>query len=160
MLTTEARFLKQLSGDENVCRRFLRGQPIASGASLIGWLSLVYFSDGDGALSNLQSRMLASQAVANACVLNVAADSPNEHLRLKSGHDLCPTQRSVAFDASLLQGVGIMTSFMVSGSLLMDFFLVQCEICTASLPKFIVDVALAHAKSSRVAACHNVHFAT
>ena len=86
--------------------------------------------------------------------------SSSEHLRLKSGHDLCPNQRSVAFHASLLQGVGVMTSFMVSGTLPMDFFLIEYEICTASLAKFIVDAALAHAKSFPAAACRSVHLVT
>ena len=42
----------------------------------------------------------------------------------------------------------------------MDFFLVEYEICTASLAKFIVDAALARAKSFPAAACHNVHLVT
>ena len=136
MMEIEAQLFNQLPRDAKVNRLFLRGgaQPPASGASFIGWLSLVYFIVGEEGSSSFQSRILNSQAVNECCLLNIAVDSPTDRVRSKSGHDLCPNQRSMSFHAALLQGLGIMTSSMTSGSLPIDFFWLSTRPAPPPLP--------------------------
>ena len=163
LMETEKKFTQQLPGDANVYRVFIRGiaqpSPAATdGAGFVGWVSLVH---SNGTLSAFQARVLASPAITQGCLLKFAADSIDEHARPKSGHDLCPDQRPISFHARLLQGLGVVTNFMVSGTLPMDFFLVEYETCTSSLARFIVQAALAHAKAAPTAGtAAQVHLAT
>jgi len=147
MLETEAQFTSQAPEDAALTRVFLRGQkgPGDTSAALVGWATLVRFPFGHDAPTPFQERVGCSPALMNCCLLNLPPPAPEEYVRARTGHDLCPRQRPQSFHTLLLQGFGVLTAFIISGSTPMDSYIAEYESCTASLAKVIVKATVAQA---------------
>ena len=148
-IALESGVTKQLPEDAKLHRVFIRSSlEEASGIKYVGWvlIALLPVRDAprDAPFSPLQERVLASQAVTQGCLLNLPGLMPNERVRPNSGHDLCPGPHPAKFHAALLQGCNIVSAFMTSGQIPMDFMLGQDETCTSSLARWVVDMAGAH----------------
>ena len=123
-LSLEMDFIKQLPNDVSLHRAFVHS------TSYLGYVSIAILPSEKN--SGLQERVLLSTAVAQGCLLNCPAGLPDEHVRARTGHELCPNQRSTRFHAALLQGCNITSAFMASGQAPMDFC--WCSTKRAPLP--------------------------
>ena len=145
-LEPEARILKSMPDGMSHSRFFLRGAAEGGVEAFIGWAIILRFPH-QGCPPALISRMLFSVAASERCLLTFSARAAACKQKSRTGHDICPQQRSVAFHERILQGFSIMSPLMASGTVPMDFYLMEPESGTATLAHIIASAAEARSRS-------------
>ena len=144
MMQAESVLLKSMPDDVCHLRCFLQSSQVGGSEGVVGWANLMYFPPvGDALLG----RAFCSDAMMRGCLMKLPVFLAVNKLKPKTGHDVCPEQRSKDFHTALLRGFNILTPFICSGVAVLDFFLVEPESCTATLASAIAEVALARARN-------------
>ena len=139
-LEAEGLLLKSKPVGMSHSRFFLRAAP------LIGWATILRFPDESPPA--VVQRLLISDACKEGCLLTLPALAAPDKQMDRSGNDIFPQQRGVAFHFAILRSLGIMGQLMASGTVPMDFYLMEPESGTATLANAIATTA---EKRSRIA---------
>ena len=145
-LEAEALLLKSKPEGMSHSRFFLRAAPMDGVEEFIGWATILRFPDESPPA--VVQRLLISDAFKEGCLLTLPALAPTSKQLDKPGNDICPQQRGVGFHEGILKGFSIMAPLMATGSVPMDFYLVEPESGTATLARVIATTA---EKRSRIA---------
>ena len=152
-LEPEARLLKSMPDGMSHSRFFLRGAAEGGVEVFIGWAIILRFPN-QGSPPAMVCRMLFSVAASKRCILTLSALAAACKQKPRTGHDICPQQRSVAFHEGILKGFSIMSPLMASGEIPMDFYLMEPESGTATLAHIIASAAEARSRSKTGASDH------
>ena len=140
MMEAEAQ-ASPLTGKSERMRCFL------SGGGRVGWATLVSGRKFADILAepetSIAQRVLKSAAVQACCFLTLPCDE--SRLRAKTGHDLCPAQRTVRFTEGLLGAFGFATRPMLDGVTPFDFHITEFESDTGAMARIFVTAALKRA---------------
>ena len=153
-LQREIKLLESKPEGMSHSRFFLRGAAEDGGVeAFVGWAIILRFPE-QGVMPKVTQRMLFSVAQRNRCIEKLDAPAAACKQKPRTGHDICPQQRSIAFHEGILQGFSIMSPLMASGDIPMDFYLMEPESGTATLAHTIASAAEARSRNKSGASDH------